>query len=199
MLMKVVLARSLTTSLSDNCGVCPGGSVSSPPSNQDQWPGSGRWYDRSYTWSATVCLFLSAVILMATSAFSAGPGDVLGPWKTDGGDSWVELFRCGEAICGTIISPKGPEDIDSRYGRVGKAEVDCKNPDPALRNRPIIGMEIMKGFTAKGDNQWGSGICYNPESGKSYKCKMHIVSPDRLELRGYIWIPFFGRTVVLTR
>lgn len=141
----------------------------------------------------------AAVILMATTVFGAGPGDVLGAWKTEGTNSKLELFRCGEKICGKIISPKGPEDIDSRYGSVGKTEVDSKNPDPALRNRPIIGMEIMKGFTAKGDKQWKNGICYNPESGKSYKCKMHMVSPDRLELRGYIWIPIFGHTVVLTR
>lgn len=35
--------------------------------------------------------------------------------------------------------------------------------------------------------------------GKSYKCKMHLVSPDRLEVRGYIGISFFGRTFDLTR
>lgn len=146
-----------------------------------------------------ILVFISIALLISTKTFGAGPGDVLGAWKTEGANSKLELFRCGEKICGKIISPKGSDDIKSRDSSVAKAETDSKNPDPALRNRPIIGMEIMKGFTAKGDNQWGNGICYNPESGKSYKCKMHMVSPNRLELRGYIWIPFFGRTVVLTR
>jgi uncharacterized protein (DUF2147 family) len=149
--------------------------------------------------SATVCLFLSTIILMATSAFSAGPGDVLGPWKTDGGDSWVELSRCGEAICGTIIWLKVPSYIDSKDGPVGKTKVDRKNPDPALRNRPILGLQVMNGFTAKGNNRWANGTIYNPVSGKSYKCKMHLVSPHKLELRGYIGISFFGRTFLLTR
>lgn len=143
--------------------------------------------------------FIAIALLISINAFGAGSGDVLGAWKAEGTNSKLVLFRCGEKICGKIISPKGPEDIDSRHGSVGKAEVDSKNPDPALRNRPIIGMEIMKGFTAKGDNQWENGICYNPESGKSYKCKMHMVSPERLELRCYIWIPLFGRTFVLAR
>lgn len=139
------------------------------------------------------------VLLMATTAFSAGPDDVLGAWKTDGGDSWLELFECGEKICGTIVWLKVPNYIDSNDGPVGNIKVDRKNPDPALRNRPILGLQIMTGLTAKGDNRWEGGTCYNPESGKSYKCKMHLISPDKLELRGYIGISLFGRTFVLTR
>ena len=57
----------------------------------------------------------------------------------------------------------------------------------------------MKGLTAKGDKQWGNGTCYDPESGKSYKCKMKLTSPRRLELRGYIGISLIGRNFVLTR
>lgn len=74
-----------------------------------------------------------------------------------------------------------------------------KNPDPALRNRPILGLPVMKGLTAKGANRWDNGYCYDPETGKSYKCKMYLKSPKRLELRGYIGISLIGRDFVLTR
>ncbi len=146
-----------------------------------------------------VWAFFATVLMTATTAFGAGPGNVLGLWKTDGGDSQLELFRCGEKICGKIVWLKVPNYIDSRDGPVGKTKVDRKNPDPALRNRPILGLQVMKGLTAKGDKRWENGTCYDPETGKSYKCKMHLASPDRLELRGYIGISLIGRNFVLTR
>lgn len=142
---------------------------------------------------------LATILLTATTAFGAGPGNILGSWKTEGGDSRLELFRCGEKICGKIVWLKVPSYIDSKDGPVGKTKVDRKNPDPALRNRPILGLQVMKGLTAKSNFRWDKGICYDPETGKSYKCKMQLVSPDRLELRGYIGVSLIGRTFSLTR
>ena len=146
-----------------------------------------------------VWTFFATVLLTATTAFGAGPSDILGSWKTDGGDSKLELFRCGEKICGKIVWLKVPNYIDSEDGPVGTTKVDRKNPDPALRNRPILGLQVIKGLTDKGNNRWENGTCYDPETGKSYKCKMRLASPDRLELRGYIGISLIGRNFVLTR
>ncbi len=146
-----------------------------------------------------VRVFLATVLLTATAGFSADPNDILGSWKTEGGSSQLEFFKCGEKICGKVIWMKEPNYIDSKDGPVGKTKVDRKNPDPALRTRPILGLQIMKGLTAKGGNRWGNGACYDPETGKSYKCKMRLVAPGRLELRGYIGISLLGRNYVLTR
>ena len=138
-------------------------------------------------------------LLTATTAFGAVPGTILGQWNTEGGDSRVELLKCGENICGKIVWLKVPKYIDSTDGPVGRIKVDRKNPDPALRNRPILGLQVMKGFTAKGNKRWVNGTSYNPETGKSYKSKMKLVSPNRLELRGYIGVALVGRTFSLTR
>ncbi len=146
-----------------------------------------------------VWTFCVTALLTAATAFGAGPSDILGSWTTDGGDSRLEFFKCGEKICGKIVWLKQPNYIDKKDGPVGKTKVDRKNPDPALRNRPILGLQVMKGLTAKGDKRWENGTCYDPETGKSYKCKMQLVSPHRLELRGYIGISLIGRTFALTR
>ncbi len=111
----------------------------------------------------------------------------------------MELFRCGGKICGKIVWLKIPNYIDSNDGPVGKKKVDRKSPNPGLRNRPILGLQVMKGLTAKGDKRWENGTCYDPETGKSYKCKMQLASPGRLELRGYVGISLIGRTFGLTR
>lgn len=142
---------------------------------------------------------VAAVLLSATTAFGAVPGNIIGSWQTAGGDSQLELFKCGNKICGKIVWLKVQNYIDSNDGPIGKTKVDRKNPVASLRNRPILGLEVMKGLTASGNNQWGGGVCYDPESGKSYKCKMQLSSPDRLELRGYIGISLIGRTFSLTR
>jgi uncharacterized protein (DUF2147 family) len=163
--------------------------------SQDHHEPKKRWRRKSMK----VLTFLATVLLTATTAIGAASGDILGSWKTDGGDSRLELFRCGEKICGKIVWLKHPNYISSKDGPVGKTKVDRKNPVPALRNRPILGLQVMKGLTAKGNNRWGNGTCYDPETGKSYKCKMRLASPDRLELRGYIGVSLIGRNFALTR
>lgn len=139
------------------------------------------------------------ILLAATIAFGAGPNDILGIWKTEGDESKVEIYRCGEKICGTIIWLKNPLYTDSRDGIVGTPLIDRYNSDPALRKRPVLGLRIMEGFTELSLTTWGNGTLYDPKSGNTYRGKIHQTAPDRLELRGYIGIPLFGRSSVWTR
>lgn len=142
--------------------------------------------------------FLS-LLLAATTACAAAPDSIIGTWKTNGDSSKLEIFRCGEKLCGKVVWLKHPEYLSSKDGPVGTPKIDRKNPDPALRQRPIIGLQVIEGLTAAGDNRWEQGACYDPESGNSYKCKMRLASPDRLEVRGFIGFSLFGRTYTLTR
>jgi uncharacterized protein (DUF2147 family) len=139
------------------------------------------------------------MLLAAAVACGAGPGDILGMWKTERDESQVEIFRCGKKLCGKIVSLKNPNYTESRDGPVGTPILDRKNPDPALRSRPVIGLQILEGFTEQGDNTWGNGTCYDPKSGTTYRGKIHLASSRRLELRGFVGIPLFGRTSVWTR
>jgi uncharacterized protein (DUF2147 family) len=139
------------------------------------------------------------LLLSATTALGAGLNGILGVWTTEGDESQVEIFRCGEKLCGTIIRLKNPVYTGGRDGEVGTPVIDRKNPDPALKSRPVLGLRILEGFTAEGGNSWGNGTCYDPKSGKTYRGKIHLATPGRLELRGFIGIPLFGRTSVWTR
>lgn len=141
----------------------------------------------------------TALLVVATSAFCAVSNEILGVWQTEKNESSVEIFRCEEKLCGKIVWLKAPYYTDSRDGQVGAPVIDRKNPDPALRNRRILGLRILEGFTEQGDNSWGNGTCYDPKSGYTYRGKMHLAAPDRLELRGFVGIILFGRTSVWTR
>lgn len=146
-----------------------------------------------------IALWITLVLLAATTAFGADQNGILGIWKTEQDESKVEIYRCGEMICGTIIWLKNPRYTDSRDGEVGTPVIDRKNPDPTLQGRPVLGLRILNGFAPEGKNYWGNGTCYDPKSGNTYRGRIHLAAPDRLELRGYIGIPLFGRTAVWTR
>ena len=146
-----------------------------------------------------VLTIFATMLLAASTVFGAGPNDILGLWKTEKGDVHLEFFGCGETICGKIVWLDEPKYVNEIDGPVGIAKFDRKNPDPTLMNRLILGLQVMKGVTYLGKNKWGGGVCYDPQSGNTYKCKMKLVSPDRLEMRGYIGISLFGRNYVLTR
>jgi len=141
------------------------------------------------------------IIMLLTATIPTGTGfsDILGIWNTENGEARVEMFMCGKKFCGRIIWLKNPVYTDSRDGEIGDPVIDKKNPDPALRSRPVLGLLILKGFTPEGDNYWGNGTCYDPKSGNTYRGKIHMVAHDRLELRGYVGIPLFGRTSVWSR
>jgi len=125
---------------------------------------------------------------------------VAGKWKTDGGKSLVEITATPEGVLsGRIVWLREPLYLDPKQGPVGSTKVDRHNPDPALRSKPLLGLRILDGFTATAEGVWEKGTIYDPENGKTYKCRMKLTGPDRLEVRGYIGISLIGRTTVWTR
>ena len=149
--------------------------------------------------NVVVLAFAGAMLLM-TALASAGADDILGDWNNEEKDAKIEIYKCDDRYCGKIIWSKEPNyPAGSREGVPGTPRVDRNNPDPALRKTPIIGLVIMRGFISAGGDMWSGGTVYDPKSGKTYRGKMTLVSPNRLRLRGFVGIPLFGRTAVWTR
>ena len=74
----------------------------------------------------------------------------------------VKVSSCGANLCAKIVGLKEPiSKID------GKPKVDRENPDPSLRKRPLIGLQILIGMKPDGDGRW-KGAIYNPDDGKTY-------------------------------
>ena len=143
-----------------------------------------------------------AVAMFGQSLVWAGePGDeVLGIWHTTDDKAQVEIFKKDNHFCAKIVSLKEPNwPANDKEGRGGKPKNDGRNPDLKQRSRTIAGIQFMSGFTLAGTNSWKNGTIYDPESGKTYKCKMTLISTNQLEVRGYVGIPLFGRTVVWTK
>jgi len=119
-----------------------------------------------------VRVLLSSFLLLVSFAFAADEDNILGLWNTPENDSKIEIFKCGSKYCGRITWLKDPYYLaDDQGGMAGKPIVDRENPNPDLRTRPLIGLQIMEGFIYVGKNVWEKGTIYNPDDGKIYKCK----------------------------
>ena len=133
--------------------------------------------------SVLVSIAMSQSVLATDSAPS-----IEGTWLSADGTGWIKIEIGANGPIGSIAgSPDDPEQQNP-------SDKDELNPDPALRDRPLLGLTIMQGFKAAGDGKWKSGKIYDPNSGKTYKCKLTLVDDNTLELRGYIGISLLGRT-----
>jgi len=84
----------------------------------------------------------------------------------------------------------------------GKPKVDDKNPDAKLQNRPVMGLEMLKGFKFnESDNEWSDGTIYNPSSGKTYNSYINFESATKVKVRGFIGASWMGlgKTVYWTK
>jgi uncharacterized protein (DUF2147 family) len=143
-----------------------------------------------------------AALLLVTVAqvTKADNSTVLGKWLTKEGKSHVEISRCDAGLCGKVVWLRNPVyPADDERGMAGKKKVDRENPSPGLRDTPILGLTVLKGFKTRNGNVWENGTIYDPENGKTYKCKLTLSNPNQLDVRGYIGFSWIGRTTVWTR
>ena len=136
-----------------------------------------------------MAVFLGA-LLIAVSAH-ADPAAITGIWLSADGEGLIEIRIDGNGVSGTIL--------DSPVENPDRPTTDVHNPDPALRNQPLIGLNIFSGFNYNGDGAWSGGFIYDPNSGKTYRAKLKLTSQDTLKLRGFIGISLLGRTEIWTR
>jgi uncharacterized protein (DUF2147 family) len=124
--------------------------------------------------------------LLISSQISAQT--VFGKWKTIDDKtglvrSIVEIYEKDAKAYGKII-----EVTD-----VTKRNSNCEKCPGADKNKPLIGLVIIKGLVKDG-NEYNGGKIVDPESGKVYKSYIKLLGKDKLEVRGYIGFSLIGRS-----
>lgn len=121
---------------------------------------------------------MKKILLMMTFAvisLTAYSQDIFGTWITEAGDGNVEIYENNGKIFGKIVWLKKGADTK-----------DTHNPDAKLRDRKLIGVNLLSGLTKKGDKYEGGKI-YDPKSGKTYKCAIWLDGKE-LKVRGILGI-----------
>lgn len=142
-------------------------------------------------------------LLAAAPAGAVEADAILGTWRTEDRDghrdSIVEIARSGPRYHGTVVWVKYEVYPESDpKGWAGRPVVDRENPDPALRDRPILGLRTLRGLRFE-DDEWVDGEIYGPRQGETYRVKAWLEDPDTLKVRGYLGVSFLGRTVTWRR
>ena len=140
---------------------------------------------------------VSVLVVAATLSVVAAvrPGSAESPhgvWMVDG-EAAVQLFDCQGMLCGRIVWLQVPENPE------GQLKVDKLNPDPALRQRELCGLDVISNLRPVGDDHWEAGRFYNPDSGKTYDVKLEVASSDRAVARFYQGSTILGETKTLSR
>ncbi|HEY4198298.1 MAG TPA: DUF2147 domain-containing protein [Mucilaginibacter sp.] len=77
---------------------------------------------------------------------------------------------------------------------------DKRNPDPALRNRTILGMSILNGLRYNAaERTWEDGKVYDSKHGKEWNASAEIDQKGILKVRGYWHFKFIGKTMSFHR
>jgi uncharacterized protein (DUF2147 family) len=118
----------------------------------------------------------TSVVLVALFAIGDGhAAEPTGTWLTKDRDARVTIAPCGQALCGRVVWLKD-----------GVPTTDKFNQDPARRSRPLMGLEILSNMKRAGTEAKWSGQLYHPESGKTYRSNMKLISPNSLVVEGCV-------------
>ena len=112
---------------------------------------------------------LTVLLWLCARAFALDP---TGEWLVADRDARIRLEPCGGALCGVLVWTKQPAR-------------DVHNPDPAMRNRPLLGVPILTGLRPAGPNAW-QGQAYNADDGRTYDVKLALKGPDTLRVEGCV-------------
>ncbi len=101
----------------------------------------------------------------------------IGLWLAKDGAK-IRISPCGRNLCGFIV--QSSPQIDPA---TGQPMTDKNNADPAKRNRPLVGVEILISMHQDEPAKW-SGQLYNDDDGKIYSGNLIEQGPSSIRIEG---------------
>jgi uncharacterized protein (DUF2147 family) len=112
------------------------------------------------------------------------------------------VFLLASTMAGIVhahtASAEAPEGLWLANGEAALKR-DKRNPDPALRQRDLCGLTVIRDLRSSGPNHWDDGWFYYPDSGKTYNMKMELTPSGALVARLYLGTSLVGETKTLKR
>jgi len=139
---------------------------------------------------ACAALFLAALAVWATDAALLTP---IGRWKTIDDKTGkpkaiVQIYQENGKLYGKIEATLQPD-----------AKKFCDKCKDQRKDKPIIGMVIVRGLVLHGE-EYSGGDILDPDNGSVYRCKLRLTDRgNQLSVRGFIGFSLLGRSQVWTR
>ena len=133
-----------------------------------------------------------AFVLATASVLAMAQATPAGLWKTIDDDGKTEKSLVRIVDTGGVLTGKVEHITDP-----AKADEKCVKCDDDRKDKPIVGMVIISGAKQDSEepNKWVGGMILDPAKGSSYKLILKTTDGGKkLDVRGYIGSPMFGRT-----
>jgi uncharacterized protein (DUF2147 family) len=133
---------------------------------------------------------LIAIAMCFTGSLAMAQASPVGLWKsiddkTKKERSLVRITEAGGVLVGVIEKRLDPD---------AKADDKCDKCSDDRKDKPIQGLQIIRGVKQDGEH-WGGGSILDPEEGKSYKVRLTLAEGGKkLDVRGFVGMPMLGRT-----
>ncbi len=141
-------------------------------------------------------VIISLLLVFVAKGFAQNAQSIVGVWWNDKKTSKIEIKEENGKFIGTVVYINPEKYVN------GEPEKDSNNPDPNLRSRSRLGLQILSGlkYNSK-EKQWQDGRIYDPDNGKTYDCYAWLdKDPHILYLKGYVvGIKWLGRSTTWTR
>ena len=118
---------------------------------------------------------------------------ILGKWRSDKGNLIVQVYKEHNEYRAKSIWFNGKTKPMQIW-------TDNKNPDPKLRSRKLLGMDILNQLRYDPFNdEWVDGNIYDPTSGKTWQSVVWLQNKNTLKVKGYWLMRFLSKTMTFTK
>jgi len=138
----------------------------------------------------TKVTLVAFLVVFGGMSFVSAADPVEGLWKTvaDEGEnkgkatSYVKIYQ-----------EKGVFKAQITKLLIDPADSKCDKCKGWRKDKPVVGMVIVWGMKKDGDKEYEGGKILDPGNGKTYGCKMELLSKTKLKVRGFIGFSLLGR------
>ena len=144
-----------------------------------------------------ICTYILFTLLTAFHAKAQGKTaceQICGKWQCTDKTIRIEVYMKDNEYRANIIWFKDTEGKPMDYW------TDKRNPDPALRSRKILGMNVLSNLKYNANNNtWEDGMVYDSKHGREWNASADIDKQGLLKVRGYWHVKFIGHTMDFVR
>ncbi len=133
-----------------------------------------------------------ALALVAAVGSVSAQNTPVGVWKTIDDKTKTERAQIRITEAGGVFSGK----LEKLLAADAKQDALCDKCSDDRKDKPMVGLEVVRSVK-KGDaeNTWDGGTILDAAEGKIYKVRLQPTDGGKkMEVRGYIGAPMFGRT-----
>jgi uncharacterized protein (DUF2147 family) len=129
----------------------------------------------------------AAAALVHAAALAQAQASPAGLWKTidDDGRTEKSLVRISDQA--GVLTGR----IEKLLDPTAKADAVCDKCTDERKDKPIVGLTILRNLRKGEDGWWDGGDVTDPNNGKTYKARVRTIEDGKqLQMRGYMG-PFY--------